>query len=163
MSRTKRTFTAEFKAKIILEVIEGRRTINGIASEHNLQPNMVRNWKKEFLDKASVVFDDKREENTKQKLEESRKKRNEYAKKVGHLTMQVYWLKKNLRKLLDPTGRVNLVKSLSTTKEIPVSAGAELEGKNNLIKVIKRIAFGFRTFNHLRKRILIQQNICEVI
>ncbi|MGF7003428.1 transposase-like protein [Lachnospiraceae bacterium PFB1-21] len=89
MSRTKRTFTAEFKTKIVLEVIEGRRTINEIAAEHNLQPNMVRNWKKDFLDKASLVFDDKREENTKQKLEESRKERNEYAKKVGQLTMQV--------------------------------------------------------------------------
>ncbi|XKQ12214.1 transposase [Enterococcus faecalis] len=36
-------------------------------------------------------------------------------------------------------------------------------GKNNLIKVIKRIAFGFRTFRHLRMRVLIQQNICEII
>ena len=39
----------------------------------------------------------------------------------------------------------------------------KIEGKNNLIKVIKRIAFGFRTFRHLRMRVLIQQNICEII
>lgn len=44
----------------------------------------------------------------------------------------------------------------------PYSNG-KLEGKNNLIKVIKRIAFGFRTFRHLRMRILIQQNLCIII
>ena len=44
----------------------------------------------------------------------------------------------------------------------PYSNG-KLEGKNNLIKVIKRIAFGFRTFRHLRMRVLIQQNICQII
>ncbi|WP_394304517.1 transposase [Lactococcus muris] len=32
-----------------------------------------------------------------------------------------------------------------------------LEGKNNLCKLIKRIAFGFGRFDHLRKRILFQQ------
>ena len=44
----------------------------------------------------------------------------------------------------------------------PYSNG-KLEGKNNLIKVIKRVAFGFRTFRHLRMRILIQQNLCDII
>nr|WP_276202765.1 hypothetical protein [Bavariicoccus seileri] len=31
------------------------------------------------------------------------------------------------------------------------------------MKVIKRIAFGFRTFYHLRMRVLIQQDICQII
>ncbi|WP_271329433.1 ISL3 family transposase [Lactococcus muris] len=38
----------------------------------------------------------------------------------------------------------------------PYSNGP-LEGKNNLCKLIKRIAFGFVRFDHLRKRILLQQ------
>lgn len=44
----------------------------------------------------------------------------------------------------------------------PYSNG-KLEGKNNLIKVIQRIAFGFRKFRHLRQRILIQQGIMTII
>ncbi|WP_317915742.1 transposase, partial [Tetragenococcus halophilus] len=44
----------------------------------------------------------------------------------------------------------------------PYSNG-KLEGKNNLIKVIQRIAFGFRSFNHLRKRVLIQQGLLEIL
>ena len=56
--------------------------------------NLLRNWKKEFLDKASVVFDDTREDNLKEKLALERKEKAEYAKKVGQFTMQVDWLKK---------------------------------------------------------------------
>ena len=67
---------------------------NVIATENNIQSNLLRNWKKEFLEKASVVFNDTREENLKEKLSEERKEKAAYAKKVGQLTMQVDWLKK---------------------------------------------------------------------
>lgn len=42
----------------------------------------------------------------------------------------------------------------------PYSNGP-LEGKNNLCKLIKRIAFGFGRFDHLRKRILLQQSLSK--
>ncbi len=48
--------------------LKGERDINMIATENNIQPNLLRNWKKEFLEKADVVFDDTREENLKAKL-----------------------------------------------------------------------------------------------
>ena len=40
--------------------------------------------------------------------------------------MQVDWLKKNLKKHLDLTTRVNLVQNLLKTKELPVKTGAAL-------------------------------------
>ena len=46
------------------------------------------------MNNASAVFDDKREENLKEKLVEERKEKAEYAKKGSQLTMQVDWLKK---------------------------------------------------------------------
>ena len=79
--------------------IRGEKDINTLATENNIQPNLLRNWKKEFLDKASVVFDDKREENLKEELAQERKEKAEYAKKVGQLTMQVDWLKKKSEEL----------------------------------------------------------------
>ena len=126
MSRTRRNFSAKFKSELVIELLKGEKDLNTIASENNIQPNLLRYWKKEFLDKASVVFDDTREDNLKEKLALERKEKAEYAKKVGQLTMQVDWLKKNLKKHLDLTTRVNLVRNLSTTKEIPVSSGAKL-------------------------------------
>ena len=92
MSRTRRNFSAKFKSELVIELLKGR--LNTIATENNIQPNLLRNWKKEFLDKASVVFDDTREDNLKEKLALECKEKAEYAKKVGQLTMQVDWLKK---------------------------------------------------------------------
>ena len=126
MSRTRRNFSAKFKSELVIELLKGEKDLNTIASENNSQPNLLRNWKKEFLDKASVVFDDTREDNLKEKLALERKEKAEYAKKVGQLTMQVDWLKKNLKKHLDLTTRVNLVQNLLKTKELPVKTGAAL-------------------------------------
>ena len=82
--------------------------------------DLLRNWKKEFLANAFLAFDNKREDNLREKLAEERKEKAEYAKKVGQLTMQVDWLKKNLKKLSDLTTRVNLVRNLSTTKALTI-------------------------------------------
>ena len=40
MSRTRRNFTAQFKAKLVLEVLKGEKDINTIATENNIQPNL---------------------------------------------------------------------------------------------------------------------------
>lgn len=102
MSRIRRNFSANFKAKLVIEVLKGEKDINTIATENNIQPNLLRNWKKEFLDKASVVFDDSREDNLKEKLAAERREKAEYAKKVGQLTMQVDWMKKKSEEVLGP-------------------------------------------------------------
>ena len=126
MSRKRRNFSAKFKSDLVIELLKGEKDLNTLATENNIQPNLLRNWKREFLNNASAVFDDKREENLKEKLVEERKEKAEYAKKVGQLTMQVDWLKKNLKKFADLTTRVNLVRNLLTTKELPASVGASL-------------------------------------
>ena len=82
--------------------IKGDKDLNTLAAENNIQPNLLRNWKKEFLNNASLVFDDKREENLKEKLAEERKEKAAYAKKVGQLTMQVDWLKKKSEEICGP-------------------------------------------------------------
>ena len=119
MSRQRRNFSAKFKSDLVIELLKGEKDLNTLAVENNIQPNLLRNWKKEFLDNASVVFDDKREENLKEKLAEERKEKSEYAKKVGQLTMQVDWLKKNLKKFVDLTTRVNLVQNLLRLRNYP--------------------------------------------
>ena len=130
MSRSRRNFSAEFKTNLVLQLLKGEKELNVLAVENDIQPNLLRNWKKEFLANASLAFDNKREDNLREKLAEERKEKAEYAKKVGQLTMQVDWLKKNLKKLSDLTTRVNLVRNLSTNKELPVSTGAKLLGIN---------------------------------
>ena len=64
--------------------------------------DLLRNWKKEFLSNAFLAFDNKREDNLREKLAEERKEKAEYAKKVGQLTMQVDWLKKKSEEVIGP-------------------------------------------------------------
>ena len=102
MSRKRRNFSAKFKSDLVIELLKGEKDLNTLATENNIQPNLLRNWKREFLNNASAVFDDKREENLKEKLVEERKEKAEYAKKVGQLTMQVDWLKKKSEEICGP-------------------------------------------------------------
>ena len=120
MSGSRRNFSAEFKTNLVLQLLKGEKELNVLVVENDIQPNLLRNWKKEFLTNASLAFDNKREDNLREKLAEERKEKAEYAKKVGQLTMQVDWLKKNLKKLSDLTTRVNLVRNLSTTKALTI-------------------------------------------
>ena len=48
------TYTSAFKTKIVLEVLREEKELGEIAAEHNLNPNMVRNWKREFLENWTV-------------------------------------------------------------------------------------------------------------
>ena len=57
MSRKRRTYSADFKAKLVLEVLEGEKTLNEIASSYEVLPKSLQNWKKQFLENMSLAFD----------------------------------------------------------------------------------------------------------
>ena len=128
MSVKRRTFTADQKTKIVFETIRGEKETNQLAVEYSLQPNQIRNWKKEFLEKASTVFDSTRNEKALEALEELQNENDELAKKLGRLTVQVDWFKKNLRNALGLTTKIDLLRSLRTSKDskIPVKEAAQL-------------------------------------
>ncbi|WP_416431240.1 transposase [Piscirickettsia salmonis] len=56
MSQKRKKPSAEFKTKVVLEVIEGDQTLNQICSKYELVPKTVQNWKKVFLANASLAF-----------------------------------------------------------------------------------------------------------
>jgi len=97
----RRQFTAEFKTKIVLEVLREERSIGEIASEQGLSPNQLRNWKKEFLENAPKVFSEsKQEKELRLKEREIEEERTELMAKVGQLTIENDWLKKKSRQVL---------------------------------------------------------------
>lgn len=102
MSKTRRKFSPKFKADLVIELLKGEKDLNTLATEHGISPNLLRNWKKEFLDNASLAFDDTTSATLREKLAEERKEKEQYAKKVGQLTMQVDWLKKKSEELIGP-------------------------------------------------------------
>ena len=98
----KRTFSAEFKVKIVLETLSGEKELNTIAQENQIAPNQVRNWKREFLENASLVFDNKKDKEYKEKAAMHEQDTDRLYKTIGQLTTQVDWLKKKSKELLGP-------------------------------------------------------------
>ena len=100
MSRKRKTYTADFKAKCVLELLEGEKTLNEIASKYNILPRSLQQWKKQFLENASLAFDKSAVvKEYKEEIEQLKKQSDQLAKKVGTLTIERDWLEGKLKSL----------------------------------------------------------------
>jgi len=45
MSRKRKSYTADFKAKCVLELLEGEKTLGEIASKYDILPKSLQQWK----------------------------------------------------------------------------------------------------------------------
>jgi transposase len=57
MANKRKQYNPQFKAKVAIEAIRGEKTIAQLASEYQLHPNLIHNWKKQLLEAAPGVFD----------------------------------------------------------------------------------------------------------
>jgi len=48
MSTKKKTYTADFKAKLVLELLEGEATLNEVASKYEILPYNLKNWNNSY-------------------------------------------------------------------------------------------------------------------
>ena len=95
MSRKRRSFSAETKFSIVLEAIKVQRQISEIAAEYNVHPNQITNWKQQFLENGSSVFQ-KKPDTRVQDLEE---KESTLYKKIGEQQVEIDFLKDCQKKL----------------------------------------------------------------
>lgn len=93
-------YSAEFKAKVVLEVLQEEATVNEIAAKHGIHPVMVSRWKQEFIDRAPEVFK-KGPSEAEKELEKEQRHVAELERKVGQLTYEVDWLKKKSDEILN--------------------------------------------------------------
>lgn len=106
MSTKRKTYSAEFKAKVVLEVLEAELTLNQIASKYELLPANVKNWKKMFLENMSLAFDKSTVvKEYKEKIEVLQSSNDSLAKKVGNLTVEKDFLVEKLRSLVSSKTR----------------------------------------------------------
>jgi transposase-like protein len=100
MAKKRRQFSPEFKGRIVVEVLKEEKDINTIATEHDLNPNLIRKWRQEFLDHPERVFDeDRRKKDSKLKETEIRDQREEMLKTIGALTLERDYLQQVCLKL----------------------------------------------------------------
>jgi transposase-like protein len=99
----KTIYSAKFKSELVLEALREEEQLGAIAARHNINPNMLRNWKKEFLEKSSTVFDEsRREKEMAAERRELEAEREELLKTVGQLTIERDWLKKKSIEVFGP-------------------------------------------------------------
>ncbi len=90
MARKRRKYSGQFKFKVALAAAKGDKTINEIASEYNLHPTQVSDWKKQLLTEGPMVFNG----NTARQLQEQDARETELYEQIGRLKMELEWLKK---------------------------------------------------------------------
>ncbi len=94
MSKKRRVFTDATKFKIVIEAIKGQRQISEIASDYEVHPNQISNWKKQFLEKGPTVFSTKKDS----QVVELENNEEDLFKKIGKQQIELDFLKKSLKK-----------------------------------------------------------------
>jgi transposase-like protein len=95
MGKKRRVHSDEFKAKVALEAVRGLRTTSELASDFEVHPVQVSQWKRHLLDNATEVFSlgRSRQEEDQEKLQA------ELYEQIGRLKMELSWVKKKAERL----------------------------------------------------------------
>jgi len=89
---TRRKFTSKFKTKVALEAIKERESLSSLAQKHEILPQQITNWKREFLSGADSIFESK----SKSKKTEAQEKEDDLLKIIGQQKVEIDFLKKSL-------------------------------------------------------------------
>ncbi len=89
--KTRKSYTAEFKSQIVLEILREEKTLNEIASTYGIHVNQLRQWKKAAIEQMPQLFSNENKKLEQVKTQYKEQIENLYAE-VGKLTTQLSWL-----------------------------------------------------------------------
>ncbi len=124
MSTKRKKYTADFKSKLVLEVLECEQTLNEIASKYEVLPKSLRDWKKQFLENMSLAFDKSavvRE--YKETIDVLVKEKDATSKKLGEVIIERDFLEGKLKSLVSFNSRKTLIDTkhkLSLNKQLKI-------------------------------------------
>lgn len=92
MGRTRRVFSDKFKAQVALDAAKGLKTLAELATQYQVHPNQISEWKKRLLTNAPALFSDatRRHAKTEEELTAP------LYEEIGRLKMDLKWLEKKL-------------------------------------------------------------------
>lgn len=88
----KKQYTSNFKSKLVLELLREQKPLSQLASENEIHPNQLRNWREIIVSQMFLLFERKSKEADLIASHES--EREELYAEIGRLTTQLTWLKK---------------------------------------------------------------------
>ena len=92
VGQKRKVFTDKFKAKVAMEAVKGIKTLAELASDYQVHPNQISDWKKRLLQNAPELFSGGKNGQGKSEAELTAPLYEKFAR----LKMDVKWLKKNL-------------------------------------------------------------------
>lgn len=84
-------YSPTLKVKLVLELLRGEKSLTQLASEQQVHPNQLRNWRDLLLNEAPTLFD---KTQTKALIAAHEQEKEELYAQIGLLTTQLAWLKK---------------------------------------------------------------------
>lgn len=90
MTKTRRQYTPQFKFRVALEALKETKPINEIASQYEVHPTQVKEWKRQLREGGAEVFASGRTNQPPQQ----EKLETELFEQIGRLKMELEWLKK---------------------------------------------------------------------
>ena len=137
MSRKRTTYSAEFKTRLVLEVLKEESTLVEIASKNNITPKNLQNWKKIFLENAEVAMEPaKAVKEYKDEVAQLKITVGEYAKKVGELTLEKDWAVGKLKSLDSSYKKEMIDKSQEKTISVVKQCKILDYSRSNLFNII---------------------------
>lgn len=111
MSRKKgQIYSAEQKTKIVLELLREDQTINQLATKYQITAKSIQNWKKQFLENASLAFEPaKAVQEFKDEIKSKDEEIAELQKQLGKSVVEKEWLAKKLESSVSLNKRKTLV------------------------------------------------------
>lgn len=58
--KKRKTYSGTFKAKVISDLILGKKELDELANDYQLHPNQIKNWKTLLFKRAHIILDDRR-------------------------------------------------------------------------------------------------------
>jgi transposase len=87
----RRQFSPEFKSKLVLEVLSGRRTAAEVCREYQLKDDMFSRWKAQFVANAPKLFEHEHQ------TDPAEARIAELERVIGRLTLELEVAKKAFR------------------------------------------------------------------
>lgn len=90
----RKQYTAAFKARVAQELLKEEKTLAQIASEYEVHPTQLKNWRAVALEGLASLFEKQDSTGVLQAAHEQQL--TDLYAEIGKLTTQVTWLKKKL-------------------------------------------------------------------
>jgi len=88
MGKPHRTYTPEFKVRVVMELITGKKSLGEASREYGIKDSVISRWRQEFMERAPQIFEQPGEKDA------QAERIAELERALGRVTLQLEIAKK---------------------------------------------------------------------